>query len=113
MRERASLWTASYSLPLWLCSMTDMPLLAKSRSSDCALSRAAGGRAAGPALKFRALVMMGLVSPRESRLVNRECLLFSRGPHPHAWLAALASPLPQGERGSKGFLGTPLPSWER
>ena len=48
----ASLWTASYSLPRWLCSITDMPLPAKSSSSSRARSRAGSGRAAGPALKF-------------------------------------------------------------
>ena len=48
----ASSWQASYSLPRWLCSITDMPLPAKSRNSWRARSSAGRGSAAGPALKF-------------------------------------------------------------
>src|SRR5580704_2458695 len=53
----ASLCTPSYSLPRWLCSITDMPEPAKSSSSARARSRAGSGRAAGPALKLMARVM--------------------------------------------------------
>src|SRR5512137_372632 len=70
--ERASSWTASYSLPRWLCSMTDMPLPARSSSSSRARSSAGRGSAAGPALKFilRAMVCLRATVRGAGRLAS-------------------------------------------
>ncbi len=58
----ASSWTASYSLPRWLCSRMDIPEPLKSMSSSRARSSAGSGRPAGPALKLMAR-MPGLLHP--------------------------------------------------
>src|SRR6218665_276907 len=50
--EIASSWTASYCLPRWLCSMTDMPEPLKSSNSSFARSSAGRGSPAGPGLKL-------------------------------------------------------------
>src|SRR6476469_7268952 len=68
--------------PRWLISTIDAPASRHSSISDCALRSTGSGSVAGPALKFQARGMVGVVDGELPAVCNTEIRANTRPSHP-------------------------------